>query len=119
VGINGQLPSWLPTSSTDTLSQAPAAADLSSTLTAASAESIHELALLHLCQEAVLALLLPLACRLALGSRVTAATASLYWTVQTLGTCLLLFPLVDPLLSSAWQPVAEVGSAAKPHCKPS
>lgn len=118
MGINSQLPSWLLTSSTDTLSQAPAAADLSSTLTAASAESIQDLALLHLCQEAVLALLLPLACRLALSSRVTAAAVSPYWIVQTLGTCLLLFPLVDPLLSSAWRPVVEVGPA-QPHGKPS
>lgn len=31
-----------------------------------------------------------------------------YWVVQTLVTCAVLFPLVDPVLYNLWQPVAEV-----------
>jgi hypothetical protein len=68
-----------------------------------------------LSQEAVLALLLPTACRLAVGPRVMSAAASPYWVLQTLATCLLLFPAVDPLLHSAWQPVAEVRPSVCSH----
>jgi hypothetical protein len=84
VSINSQLPAWLP---------ADAATN-------------------HLCQEAVLAVLLTGACRLALGPRVTAAQPSPYWLLQTAGTCVVLFPLADPLLSHAWQPVVQVRSGA-------
>lgn len=103
VGINSQLPGLLPGIS----SIQPSATAVQGE--AAAISSIQQLALLHLSQEAVLALLLPAACRLALGPRVTAAQGSAYWATQTLGTCLLLFPLVDPGLSSLWQPAAEVG----------
>lgn len=134
VGVNGQLRTWLlPAGAPAAVAQPPqppalpdAAAVLSVTPSEAAAglvaaaqgaspagASIHAMALLHLSQEAVLALLLPAACRIVLGSRVTAASASSYWAVQTLATCLLLFPLVDPLLSSVWRPVAEVRQRAK------
>lgn len=103
VGINSQLPGLL-TGISSIQSAATAVQGQ-----AAAISSIQQLALLHMSQEAVLALLLPAACRLALGPRVTAAQGSAYWAVQTLGTCLLLFPLVDPGLSSLWQPAAEVG----------
>lgn len=104
VGINSQLPGLLTGLSSSSIQGAPATAVQGE----AAADSIQQLALLHLSQEAVLALLLPTACRLALGPRVTAAEGSSYWAVQTLGTCLLLFPLVDLGLSSLWQPAAEV-----------
>lgn len=100
VGINSQL--W------QLLGSSSSSSDDTSTAITTTTTSSSQLALLHLSQEAVLALLLPAACRLALGPRVTAAEASPYWALQTLGTCAVLFPLVDPLLSSLWQPVATV-----------
>jgi hypothetical protein len=116
VSINNQLykllsvttQSGLLTSETQTSATASADQLTAAVAAAASADSVQQLALLHLSQEAVLALLLPAACRLALGPRVTAAAGSSYWTLQTVGTCLLLFPLVDPLLYSVWQPAAAV-----------
>jgi hypothetical protein len=135
VGINSQLRQWLLTSGVADTAAAGAvgagAGGATSSSSAAAIEagaaSIQQLAHLHLAQEAVLALLLPAAVRFALGPRVTAAAASPYWVGQTLGTCLLLFPLVDPLLSSVWQPVAEVrrwgaaaacvSAVARPSCR--
>jgi hypothetical protein len=114
VSINNQLYKQLSgTTQSDLLisqtqNTVTASTDQLTAAAAAGADSIQQLALLHLSQEAVLALLLPAACRLALGPRVTAAAGSSYWTVQTLGTCLLLFPLVDPFLYSFWQPAAAV-----------
>lgn len=98
VAINSHLlPHWL-------LSQAASAAAAATTTEG----QTQELASLHLCQEGVLALLLTVACRAALGPRVTAVRPSSAWLLQTAGTCLVLFPLVDPLLAHAWAPVAQV-----------
>ncbi|WIA31154.1 hypothetical protein OEZ86_001165 [Tetradesmus obliquus] len=64
-------------------------------------------ALLHVSQEAVLAVLMPAAVWLALGPRVVSARWDSYWVLQTLATCAVLFPLVDPLLWGAWQPAVQ------------
>eukprot|EP00775_Hariotina_reticulata_P007847 gene7847-8044_t len=64
-------------------------------------------ALLHFSQETVLAVALPLACYLALGRRVVAVKWDWYWVKQTLATCLVLFPLVEPAVWQLWQPAVQ------------
>jgi hypothetical protein len=134
VAIHSRLQAWLLGARQGSSSVVTSlASDSSSSSSSSSLDaSIHSAALLHLGQEAVLALLLTAACRLALGPRVlrasppppaaaieaepgaapaaagAAAGGTRYWLLQTAGTCLLLFPVVDPLLSGAWAPVAGV-----------
>eukprot|EP00879_Flechtneria_rotunda_P013066 GHRR01013646.1.p1 GENE.GHRR01013646.1~~GHRR01013646.1.p1 ORF type:complete len:351 (+),score=87.82 GHRR01013646.1:147-1199(+) len=84
------------------------AADAAATAAAAGVAFLPEQqALLHLYQEAVPAILMPAACWLAVGSRVVAIHWDSYWVVQTVGTCAVLFPLVDPILFNLWAPAVQ------------
>lgn len=67
-------------------------------------------ALLHFSQEAVLFAALPAACYFALGPRVITVKWDSYWITQIFITCLVLFPLVDPVLSGLWTPAVTVST---------
>ncbi len=76
--------------------------------------STMDTALTHLAQEGLLALLLPTAVILALShfQPLRSGLLSARWApshiIQTLVLCLLVFPLVDPLLYSLWGPLVTV-----------
>lgn len=74
-------------------------------------DPVFQQAVLHFTQEAVLFAAMPTACYIALGKRVVSTKWDPYWVVQTLATCVVLFPLVDPMLSNLWRPAVTVSAA--------